>query len=91
MSVQVMRQVVELLASVQSQEAPEALADIFCEFDDDQQARFFVRVAAVMHGWGGGKLDMQAYYIGEHLKSCECSSPEARYLVRVIADAAEAP
>lgn len=75
------------LAKLQSVETPEALADLFCDLDDDQQARFFVRAAAVMDGWGFGKLDMQAIYIGRHLRTCACSSDGARELVRTIADA----
>lgn len=89
MSLQVIREIMDRLAQLQSTETPEALADLFCEMDDDQQARFFVRCAAVMDGWGWGKREAQAGYIGEHLRTCACSSPAAREFVGDIARACE--
>lgn len=63
------------------------LAESFCDMDDDQQAKFFVEVARIMNAWGGAKLYTQAYYIGRHLRTCACSTDDARELVRLIADA----
>ena len=89
MSIHLVREIMDRLARLQAAPTHEVLADLFCELDDDQQARFFVRAAAVMDGWGDGKREQQAWFIGEHLRTCTCSSPGARELVRGIADACE--
>ena len=65
------------------------LARGFCELDDDTQAKFFVEVARLMGQWGAGKAESQAFYIGRHLRTCECATDAARELIRNIA-AAEA-
>jgi len=64
---------------------PKSMAEVFCEWDDERQAQFFIEVARVMRTWGPGKHDTQAYYIGGHLKTCSCSTEEAREFVRAIA------
>lgn len=61
------------------------LAAIFCDWDDDTQAKFFVCVGDIMRQWGAGKLDHQAYYIGGHLRNCKCSTEDAREFVRSLA------
>lgn len=63
-----------------------AVAARFCRMDDDSQARVFVEVARIMNTWRGG-THMQVYSIGRHLATCECSTPEARDLVRDLAAA----
>ena len=65
---------------------PKSMAEVFCDWDDEQQAQFFIEAARLMRQWGPGKHEMQAYYIGGHLKTCACSTDEARELVRAIAD-----
>lgn len=61
------------------------LAVEFCKMNDDQQAQFFVEAARIMDSWGAGKRDSQAWYIGRHLATCQCSTEEGRELVRMIA------
>ncbi len=63
------------------------LAVEFCKMDDDQQAQFFVEVARIMDTWGDGKRDTQAWYIGKHLATCQCSTPEAREFITMVAGA----
>ena len=65
------------------------LAEIFSAMDDDKQAQFFVEVAKIMNGWGVGKADNQAWYIGGHLRNCKCSTDEARELIRSLANGLE--
>lgn len=69
---------------------PSLLARAFCRLDDDGQAQFFVEAARIMATWAGAGMDMQAHYIGRHLRDCECSTPGGRELVRLIADASAA-
>lgn len=65
------------------------LAAIFCDWDDDTQAKFFVEVAKIMDAWGPGKLDGQCWYIGGHLRNCSCSTDEAREFIRSIVNGME--
>lgn len=65
------------------------LAHVFCQWDDDAQAKFFVAVADIMEAWGPGKLDGQAWYIGGHLRNCKCSTEAARELIRSLAHGLE--
>ena len=65
----------------------EQLAGLFSELDDDAQAKFFVEVARIMQSWTPYERDMQAAYIGRHLRDCECSTESARELVAEIARA----
>lgn len=66
------------------------LAVEFCKMNDDQQAQFFMEVARIMDTWGAGKRDQQAWYIGRHMATCQCSTEEGRELVRMIANTIEA-
>lgn len=59
-------------------------AEWFAALDDDSQARFFVKVAEKMSAFKGG-MDSQLYFIGGHLQHCECSTPQARELVKSLA------
>jgi hypothetical protein len=67
------------------------LAGLFVELDDDSQAQFFVKVAALMQSWTPHERDMQAFYIGRHLRDCRCSTEEARDLVSAITEAMQTP
>jgi len=83
-----LKQLVETLAS------PESLAEQFCELDDDAQAQFFVHVARIAATWpptqfAADAAGWQAGEIGKHLKTCSCSTEEARDFVRNIAAAME--
>ena len=60
------------------------LARLFADMDDDQQAKFFVEAAAIMSDWKAGMSATQAYYIGRHLRTCTCSSSEARQFIADI-------
>lgn len=77
-------------AGLGSLSTPAAMAAVFCEWDDEQQAQFFVEVAATMQAWPRPDAHtFQAFYIGGHLKTCACSTDGARDFVRAIADRLE--
>lgn len=57
----------------------------FCGLDDDQMARFFVAVAAIAKATYERDPDHQWYAVGGHLKSCKCSTEDAREMVRSLA------
>lgn len=59
----------------------ETAAKWFCALSDDEQCRFFVAVAKEAEPFGGG-YSSQWYFVGSHLRNCECSNDEARELVR---------
>lgn len=65
----------------------EQLAGLFADLDDDSQARFFVEVARLMQGWDPHSRNMQATYIGRHLRDCACSTEAARELLTEIVKA----
>lgn len=82
-------QIRELLAS---QETPEGLAEEFCELNDDAQARFFVHIARIAASWGCNAHGLDSAYwqataIGRHLRTCSCSTEEARAFISNIASA----
>lgn len=84
----------QLRELVESLTEAEALAEEFCKLDDDTQAKFFVHVARIMSTWdgfGSASAYMQASFIGRHLATCECSTEEARELIRNIAAAMDTP
>lgn len=74
---------------------PEQLGAMFAEMNDDEQARVFVAAAAAAQLWELDKysigIDGQWQAIGCHLKSCKCSTEEARDMVRNIAYGLEHP
>lgn len=60
----------------------EVLAEVFCALDDDQMCKFFVEVnrrAQLVPAF-----DNQWYYLGGHLRSCECSNESTREMLRNI-------
>jgi hypothetical protein len=61
----------------------EQLAAAFCDLDDDAQAKFFVECARLAEKWSGTNFD-QFFQVGRHLRTCSCSTPEARELIRRI-------
>lgn len=69
---------------------PELLGQMFADMDDDAQCRFFVAAAEVASKWPGD-WGGQFYQVGVHLQSCDCSSEDARDLIRMIACGMEAP
>jgi hypothetical protein len=67
----------------------EDLAEAFCEMDDDAQAQFFVEVARIIRSWEGVARHLAVAAIGNHLRTCECATADARELVRDLAAATE--
>ena len=63
------------------------IAQVFCRMNDDQQAQFFVEVARIMDAWPDMGTLKQAYYIGRHLATCECSTDSGREFVHGIYEA----
>ena len=68
---------------------PVVLAEAFCELDDEKQAQFFIECARIVQTWEPAAKCMQWYYVGRHLKTCACSTYEARDMVKEIASALE--
>jgi hypothetical protein len=68
---------------------PVEIAEAFCEMDDEAQAQFFVEAARIAETWTGVGRCMQWFYVGKHLKTCACSTYEARDMVKEIAAAME--
>jgi hypothetical protein len=66
---------------------PETLAAAFCDMDDEQQAQFFIEAARIAETWTSSSRHMQWFYVGRHLKTCTCSTEDARAMVRDIASA----
>ncbi len=66
---------------------PLELAKAFCELNDEAQAQFFIECARIAGEWSGGLgADWQWTQVGAHLRTCSCSTDEARDMVRAIAD-----
>lgn len=59
----------------------ETAAKWFAALDDDGMCRFLVAVAEEAKAYPGDP-DGQWYYLGGHLKNCECSTDAARDMVR---------
>jgi hypothetical protein len=60
----------------------ELLAQVFCGLSDDEMCRFFVEVAK--EASKVPTFDNQWYFLGGHLRNCECSTPEAREMIDSI-------
>jgi hypothetical protein len=60
----------------------ETLAKVFCALDDDQMCKFFVEVHRIAEGHKD--FDNQWYYLGGHLRNCECSNEGTREMLRNI-------
>lgn len=65
---------------------PELLAKIFCEMDDDSQCKFFVEVGRIA-AESEHNFDNQWWYLGGHLRNCECSTEHARNFIRGLYEA----
>ena len=61
------------------------LAKQFAELSDDAQAQFLCLAAKGM----GEAVEVQAMYIGRHLRTCDCSTEEGRAFVRELARSLE--
>lgn len=71
------------------------LAQAFTELDDDAQAKFFVEVTNIAATWSAEdwqhNQEMQWFFVGRHLRDCECSTEAAREMVCEIARACREP
>jgi len=60
----------------------DVMAKAFAHLNDDEQAKFFVKVAEIGKTFGGFGPEYQWYQIGSHLRNCECSTEAAREMIR---------
>lgn len=60
-------------------------ADWFCELNDEQQADFFIEVARRSSRWVRDHTN-QWWLVGRHLGTCDCSTEEARDMVKALHD-----
>lgn len=60
-----------------------AAAGWFAGLDDEKQADFFIKVAEVSKAWDP-LWASQYYLVGRHLKTCKCSTYEARELIEIL-------
>jgi hypothetical protein len=67
---------------------PELLAEIFCGMDDEAQCKFFVEVGKIAQA-SPFNFDQQWYFLGGHLRNCDCSTEPAREFIRGLARAME--
>jgi hypothetical protein len=58
------------------------LAQVFCSLDDDQMCQFFVKVHE--EASKVPTFDNQWFYLGGHLRNCECSNEGTREMLRSI-------
>lgn len=67
----------------------ESAATWFSSLSDDDQAKFFVEVARIAREGFPDEFSVsqQWFYIGNHLRTCECATEEAREMIRGIARA----
>lgn len=63
---------------------PRILAEVFAEMGDEDQAQFFIEVAEIAKTWEDVTF-RQWYSVGAHLRTCKCSTDDARELVRSLA------
>lgn len=68
---------------------PAQLAEAFCDLNDEDQAQFLIEAARIALAWRDGGY--QWHLVGRHLQSCECSTDDARSLVKDIYDGIETP
>jgi hypothetical protein len=68
----------------------EDLAELFCDMDADEQARFLELVAAEFRSWGDGRGVTQRDHIGIELGRRDFDAgKDAIHMLRAIADAGE--
>lgn len=69
----------------------EALAEQFCELDDDSQAQFFEAVGRIMERWVDEPRSYgpswQRFAIGRHLRTCACITSVGRRVIEEIYEA----
>lgn len=85
-----MRDPVKVKTEVEITMDVDMIARAFAGMDDDQQAQFFVCVAEIAQREYQAPW-MQWHAIGSHLRTCKCSSADARLMVKEIHDGMEEP
>jgi len=82
----------EIELTVKVQLTPRQIAEAFCSLYDEGQAQFFIECAAIAKGWDRNGVttggDSQWLAAGGHLRTCKCSTPEAREMIASISYAA---
>jgi hypothetical protein len=68
----------------------ETAAVWFADLGDEEQAQFFIEVAKVAETWTHSAMQ-QWYMVGRHLRTCSCSTPEARAMIEDIASGVREP
>lgn len=64
---------------------PRQIAEAFAELDDEGMADVFIQVAEIAKGWDL-RGQMQWLMVGRHLKTCSCSTYEAKAMLCEIAE-----
>lgn len=72
-----------LTIPVQIELTPRQIAEAFASLGDEGQAQVIIEVAEIASRWTGTTF-AQWYQVGRHLARCECSTDDARDLVRDI-------
>ena len=69
----------------------DTLAKLFTHLTDDEQAQFFCKVAAIAQEEfpEGANIETQWWYVGQHLRTCRCSTEAGREIIRTIYQAME--
>ena len=75
---------VEITTTINVKVDMDMLVQLFCAMTDDEQSRFICLAAAKMEELVGTKSHNQWWYVGSHLRSCECSTDAGREMVREI-------
>jgi hypothetical protein len=82
---------VKLTATVDRKFTPLEIAQAFCGLNDEEQAQVFIEAARIAAEWQAEKGSLGAswqwFTVGRHLKTCACSTEDARAMVVDIADA----
>lgn len=75
----------KITRTVEVELTPIDLATAFCEMGDEEQAQFFIECAVISRRWESPiARAMQFYEVGKHLRSCACSTEDARDMIRDI-------
>ena len=77
-----------ILKTIELALTPKEAAEAFCNWNDEDQAQFFIEVAKLAEEWPGIS-GMQWFLVGRHLLQCTCSTDDARELVKAIAQGCE--
>lgn len=62
---------------------PQIFASWFCHLDDEQQADVFIAIAKEAESFPNYQ-GYQWYLVGRHLKTCACSTTEARNMIEEL-------